>query len=116
MAGFNVMGEAAYDDASGITRGLPHAEPRASASRGVTTGHAGARVLLDQKNEDAVPTARTARRATTRRTSLNPVKGPAARRARHEVDSSIPVRVPGLTVFTSVTAEDGELIEAGGAR
>jgi hypothetical protein len=123
MAGFNVMGEAAYDDANAaitrvdyLTRNRERVRLTWKGFDWLTLG--GSAFFLDQKNEDAGPNnvyTASARNYTADLT-LNPVKAVRLHGAYAKLksDSSIPVRAPqDFTVFTSVNAEDGELIEAG---
>jgi len=123
MAGFNVMGEAAYDDADKAITRVDYLKRNRERIRltwkgfdWITVG--GSAFFLDQKNEDAGPLNEYSASSRTYQgdLTLNPVKWIRLRGAyaKLKADSSIPIRQPqDFTTTTSVNAEDGELWEAG---
>lgn len=123
MAGFTLLGEAAYDDASAaitrvdyITRDRERLRFTWKGLNWLTLGATG--FWLNQKNEDSGANnlyEATAENYTVDLT-LKPVKWFWARGAYGllKADSSIPVRAPqDFSVFNSVNAEDGELMDFG---
>ncbi len=123
MFGFNLMGEAAFDDASAaitrvdyLTRDRERVRLTWKGLDWLTIGATG--FWLNQKNDDAGPnnTYKATAENYTADLTLNPVKWIRLRGAygKLKADSSIPVRAPqDFTVFTSANTEDGELWEAG---
>jgi hypothetical protein len=123
MLGFNLMGEASYDDASAAITRIDYLKKNRERVRltwkglpWITVGATG--FWLDQKNEDAGPLNvydATSHQYTADLT-LNPVKWARLHGsyAKIKTDSSIPVRAPqDFTTFTSLNTESGDLIEAG---
>ena len=123
MYGFNLMGEAAYDDASAaitrvdyLTRDRERVRLTWKGLDWLTIGATG--FWLNQKNDDAGPnnTYKATAENYTADLTLNPVKWIRLHGSygKLKADSSIPVRAPqDFTVFTSANTEDGELWEAG---
>jgi hypothetical protein len=123
MYGFNLMGEASYDDANAaitrvdyLTRNRERVRLTWKGFGFVTVG--GSVFFLDQKNEDAGPlnvySAKS--RQYTANLTLTPVKWARLHGsyAKLKADSTIPVRAPqNFTTFVSSNTEDGDLIEAG---
>ncbi len=121
--GFNLMGEAAYDDASAAITRVDYLKRNRERIRLTWKGFdfltvGGTAFFLDQKNEDAGPLnvySASARNYTADLT-LNPVKGVRLHGSygKLKADSSIPARAPqDFTTFISSNTEDGDLIEAG---
>jgi hypothetical protein len=123
MAGFNLMGEASYDDANTAITRVDYLKRNRERVRLTWKGFGivtvgGSAFFLDQKNEDAGPlnlySAKS--RQYTADLTLNPAKGVRLHGAygKLKADSSIPVRAPqDFTTFVSANSEDGDLIEAG---
>jgi len=123
MYGFNLMGEAAYDDADAAitrvdyrTRDRERVRLTWKGLNWITVGASG--FWMNQKNDDAGPnnTYKATSQNYTADLTLNPTKWLrlSGSYAKLKADSSIPVRAPqDFTVFTSVNAEDGELWQAG---
>ena len=123
MAGFNIMGEASYDDANAaitrvdyLTRNRERVRLTWKTFDWIQLGAAA--MWLDQKNEDSGP-LNTYKASSTNYSvdlTLKPVKWLWVRGAYGQLkaDSSIPVRAPqDFTVFNSVNTEDGELMDFG---
>jgi len=123
MYGFNLMGEAAYDDASAAITRVDYLKRNRERVRLTWKGlnwitFGASAFFLDQKNEDAGPlnVYTASARNYTADLTLNPTKWLrlSGGYARLKSDSSIPVRAPqNFTTFNSVNAEDGELWQAG---
>ncbi len=123
MYGFNLMGEAAYDDANAAITRVDYLKRNRERIRLTWKGFdwitfGGTAFFLDQKNEDAGPLNEYS--ASSRNYSadltLNPVKWLRLRGAyaKLKADSTIPVRAPqDFTTFTSTNTENGDLWEAG---
>ncbi|HEY3351311.1 MAG TPA: hypothetical protein VGM13_16160 [Thermoanaerobaculia bacterium] len=123
MAGFNIMGEASYDDANAAITRVDYLKRNRERVRltwktfdWIQLG--GAAMWLDQKNEDSGPLNAYTASSTNYSVdlTLKPVKDVWLRGAYGQLkaDSSIPVRAPqNFTVFNSVNTEDGELMDFG---
>ena len=123
MAGFNVMGEASYDDADKAITRVDYLKRNRERIRltwkgfdWITVG--GSAFFLDQKNEDAGPLNEYTASSRTYQgdVTVNPVKWLRLRGAyaKLKADSSIPIRQPqDFSVITSSNTEDGDLWEAG---
>jgi hypothetical protein len=123
MAGFNIMGEASYDDASAAITRVDYLKRNRERVRltwktfdWIQVG--GAAMWLDQKNEDSGPLNTYSASSTNYSAdlTLKPVKDVWLRASYGQLkaDSSIPVRAPqNFTVFNSVNSEDGELMDFG---
>jgi hypothetical protein len=123
MHGFNLMGEAAHDDASAAITRVDYLKRNRERIRLTWKGFdwltlGGTAFFLDQKNEDAGPLnvySATSRNYTADLT-LTPVKGIRLHGAYAKLksDSSLPIRQPqDFSTLTPNTTEDGDLIEAG---
>ncbi len=123
MYGFNLMGEAAYDDADAAITRVDYRKRNRERVRLTWKGldwltFGASAFFLDQKNEDAGPlnVYTASARNYTADLTLNPTKWLrlSGGYAKLKSDSTIPVRAPqNFTVFNSVNAEDGELWQAG---
>ena len=123
MAGFNVMGEASYDDADAAITRVDYLKRNRERVRltwktfdWIQLG--GAAMWLDQKNEDSGPlntyTASSSNYSVD--LTLRPLKDIWLRGAygKLKADSSIPIRQPqDFSVINSVNSEDGELMDFG---
>jgi hypothetical protein len=123
MYGFNLMGEAAYDDADAAITRVDYLKRNRERVRLTWKGlnwltFGASAFFLDQKNEDAGPlnVYTASARNYTADLTVNPTKWLrlSGGYAKLKSDSSIPVRVPqDFTTLESVNAEDGELWQAG---
>jgi hypothetical protein len=123
MHGFNLMGEASYDDASAAITRVDYLKRNRERIRLTWKGFdwltvGGTAFFLDDKNDDAgalnVYSAKT--RNYTADLTLNPAKWVRLHGAygKLKADSSIPVRAPqNFSTFTSINTESGDLFEAG---
>jgi hypothetical protein len=123
MYGFNLMGEASYDDANTAITRVDYLKRNRERVRLTWKGFGivtvgGSAFFLDDKNEDAGPlnvySAKS--RQYTADITLNPVKWVRLHGAyaKLKADSTIPVRRPqDFTTFVSSNSEEGDLYEAG---
>ncbi len=123
MHGFNLMGEAAYDDADAaitrvdyLTRDRERVRLTWKGLSWLTIGATG--FWMNQKNDDAGPnnTYKATSENYTADLTLNPTKWLrlSGSYAKLKADSSIPVRAPqNFTTFISSNAENGDLWQAG---